>query len=95
MTNENVLLPSNSGRGGYRENAGSKSSWRHSATQTIRVPKVFAQQLVKLARQLDNGEAIDTDTKSKQSSTDNDADSNSCASDIVTNSILPLKEALV
>jgi hypothetical protein len=95
MTNDNALLPSNSGRGGYRDNAGRKSSWRHSATQTIRVPKVFAQQLVKLAHQLDNGEAIDIDTKSKQGSTDNDTDSKSVASDIVTNSILPLKEALV
>lgn len=95
MTNEKALLPSNSGRGGYRDNAGRKSSWRHSATQTIRVPKVFAQQLVKLAHQLDKGEVIDTDTKSKQGNTDNDTDSKSAASDIVTNSILPLKEALV
>lgn len=95
MTNENALLPSNSGRGGSRDNAGRKSSWQHSATQTIRVPKVFAHQLVKIAHQLDNGEAIDIDTKSKQGSTDNDTDSKSVASDIVTNSILPLKEALV
>lgn len=77
------------------DNAGRKSSWKHSATQTIRVPKVFAQQLVKLAHQLDNGEAIDTDTKSNQGSTDNDTDSKAAAYDIVTNSILPLKEALV
>lgn len=95
MTQENALLPSNSGRGGYRDNAGRKSSWKHSATQTIRVPKVFAQQLVKLAHQLDNGEAIDTDTKSKQSSIDNDTDLKAAASDIVTNSILPLTEAIV
>lgn len=95
MTNENALLPSNSGRGGYRDNAGRKSRWRHSPTQTIRVPKVFAQQLVKLARQLDNGEAIDIDTKSKQGSTAHDTDAKSAASDIVTNSIVPLKEALV
>ncbi|WP_317111165.1 hypothetical protein [Chroococcidiopsis sp. SAG 2025] len=59
------------------------------------MPKVFAQQLVKLAHQLDNGEAIDIDTKSKSGSTDNDTDSKSVASDIVTNSMLPLKEALV
>lgn len=95
MTQENALLPNKSARGGYRDNAGRKSSWKHSVTQTIRVPKVFAQQLVKLARQLDNGEAIDTVTKSKQGSTDNETDSKSIASDIVTNSILPLKEALV
>jgi hypothetical protein len=95
MTQENALLPSSSGRGGYRDNAGRKSSWRHSATQTIRVPKVFAQQLVKLAHQLDNGEAVDIDTKSKSGHIDNDTDSNSAASDIVTNSMLPLSEALV
>lgn len=95
MTNKNALLPSNSGRGGYRDNAGRKSSWRHSATQTIRVPKVFAQQLVKLAHQLDNGEAIDIDTKSKSGSIDTDTDSSLTRSDIVTNSILPLTEALV
>ncbi len=95
MTQENALLPSSSGRGGYRDNAGRKSSWRHSATQTIRVPKVFAQQLVKLAHQLDNGEAVDINTKSKSGHIDNDTDSNSAASDIVTNSMLPLSEALV
>lgn len=95
MTQENALLPSNPSRGGYRDNAGRKSSWQHSATQTIRVPKVFAQQLVKIAHQLDNGEAIDIDTKSKPGNTDNDTDSKPVASDIVTNSMLPLKEALV
>lgn len=95
MTQENALLPSNSGRGGYRDNAGRKSSWKHSATQTIRVPKVFAQQLVKLAHKLDNGEAIDIDTKSKCSNSDNDTDSKLAAPDIVTNSMLPLTEALV
>lgn len=94
MTNENALLPNNVGRGGYRDKAGRKSSWQHSATQTIRVPKVFAQELMKIAHQLDNGKAIDTDTKSKQGSIDNDTDAKSVASDIVTNSILPLKEAL-
>ena len=95
MTQENAFLSSNSGRGGYRDNAGRKSRWRHSTTQTIRVPKVFAQELVKIAHHLDNGEAIDIDTKSKLSNTDNDTDSNPDASDIVTNSILPLNEALV
>ncbi len=59
------------------------------------MPKVFAQQLVKLAHKLDNGEAIDIDTESKCGNPDNDTDSKSVASDIVTNSILPLKEALV
>ena len=52
------------GRGGYRENAGRKSSWKHRDTCTIRIPKPFAVQLVELARRLDNGEKIDTDTES-------------------------------
>jgi hypothetical protein len=44
------------GRGGHREKAGRKSGWRHSETQTIRVPKVFAVQLLEYARSLDSGE---------------------------------------
>lgn len=90
MTNWNALLPSNSGRGGWRENAGRKSSWRHSETQTIRVPKVFAPALMKLAHKLDSGEAIDTDTKSKSGENDHDPDSKlplSALSDSVTDSI--------
>ena len=63
------------GRGGYRVNAGRKSSWRHSETQTIRVPKVLVQQLVKLARQLDQGKCIDVPPQATQASTDNDTDS--------------------
>ena len=52
------------GRGGYRINAGRKSSWRHSETQTIRVPKIFVQPLMKLARQWDQGGFIDADPPS-------------------------------
>lgn len=90
MMNWNALLTSNSGRGGLRENAGRKSNWRHSETQTIRVPKVFAQQLMKLAHKLDSGEVIDNDTKSKLGRIDNDTDSNLPSSDSVTNSIWSL-----
>jgi hypothetical protein len=43
------------GRGGHREKAGRKSGWKHSETQTIRVPKVFAAQLLEYARLLDSG----------------------------------------
>ncbi len=87
MTNWNTLLPSNSGRGGWRENAGRKSSWRHSETQTIRVPKVFAPMLMKLAHKLDSGEAIDTETKSKSGGNEHDPDSKLPLSDSVTDSI--------
>lgn len=41
------------GRGGHRDGAGRKSGWNHAETQTIRVPKVFAAQLMDIARQLD------------------------------------------
>ena len=62
MTNGNALLTHQPGRGGYRENAGRKSSWQHGETQTIRVPKVIARQLIQIARRLDNGEEIELDT---------------------------------
>lgn len=65
MTKNKKQLNSSSVRGGYRENAGRKSSWNHTDTCTIRIPKPFAEQLVELARRLDNGELIDTETKSK------------------------------
>jgi hypothetical protein len=46
-------------RGGYREGAGRKSTWNNPETQLIRVPKLFAAQLLHLARQLDRGEPIE------------------------------------
>lgn len=52
-------------RGGYRENSGRKSGWNHTDTQTIRVPKVYAAQLLEIARRLDNGESIESVSKSK------------------------------
>ena len=47
------------GRGGYREKAGRKSGWNHSSTQTIRVPKAFAAQLLEYAKRLDAGERLE------------------------------------
>lgn len=55
----------NSGRGGFREGAGRRSSWVNKETQTIRVPKIFAAQLLEIAKKLDEGEVIDFVTKSK------------------------------
>lgn len=46
------------GRGGQREGAGRKSGWKHSETQTIRVPKIFAAQVLDYARQLDSEPGI-------------------------------------
>lgn len=45
-------------RGGYREGAGRKGGWKNSETQVIRVPKVFAGQLLDVARRLDLGESL-------------------------------------
>jgi hypothetical protein len=46
-------------RGGYREGSGRKSSWCNPETQLIRVPKLFAAQLLHLARLLDRGKPIE------------------------------------
>jgi hypothetical protein len=43
-------------RGGHREGAGRKGGWKNSETQVIRVPKIFAAQLLDIARRLDLGE---------------------------------------
>ena len=83
MTKKKNHHNSNSGRGGYRENAGRKASWNHRDTCTIRIPKTFAMQLVELARRLDNGEKFDIDTES-----------NSPDSDFVTESIPVAPESL-
>lgn len=44
-------------RGGYREGAGRKGGWMNPETQVIRVPKIFAAQLLDIARRLDLGES--------------------------------------
>jgi hypothetical protein len=95
MTNGNALLAHQSSRGGYRENAGRKSSWQHGKTQTIRVPKVFASQLIQIARRLDNGEEIASDTKSKRPDIDTVTNSKPDCYDNVTESILAMTEALI
>jgi hypothetical protein len=54
-------------RGGPRENSGRPSPWRTpGGTQTIRVPSALADQLLEIARLLDEGGDIDIDTKSKE-----------------------------
>lgn len=42
--------------GSQRGKRGPASSWRLGSTRTIRVPIVLADFLLKLARQIDNGE---------------------------------------
>ena len=58
-----------SNRGGYRENAGRKSDWKHPATKSIRVPPEIANQVIDIAKQLDNGfriKVIDSASESKE-----------------------------
>lgn len=57
-------------RGGKRKGAGRKSSWQNNDTCVIRVPKMFAQQLLKIAHALDEGRSLEFATKSKQISLD-------------------------
>ena len=52
-------------RGGSRKGAGRKSAWNNKETTVIRVPKVFAEQLLGIAQRLDRGESIEFVTKSK------------------------------
>jgi hypothetical protein len=51
-------------RGGSRINAGRKSTWLTSDTQTIRVPVKLVDQILGIAHRLDSGEYIEYDTKS-------------------------------
>lgn len=48
----------NMNRGGSRRGAGRKAGWRHGETQTIRIPVALREQLLEIARQLDNKEFI-------------------------------------
>ena len=45
-------------RGGKREGAGAKFKWKHGKTKTIRVPVELADQLLELAKKLDEGETV-------------------------------------
>ena len=51
-------------RGGYREGAGGKSSWKHGKTKVIRVPEVLADKVIDYARKLDRGEIKEEKIKS-------------------------------
>lgn len=56
-------------RGGIRENAGRKSTWKSgckfSQTKLIRVPTALVDQLLEIAHKLDSGEILDLVTKRK------------------------------
>lgn len=60
-----MKLLKSSNRGGRRENAGRKATWKNPDTMTIRVPKIIAAQVMEIAHRLDSGEKNDFDTNSK------------------------------
>lgn len=45
-------------RGGYREGAGGRPSWRHGKTKPVRVPEALAEKIVEIARILDEGGSL-------------------------------------
>jgi hypothetical protein len=47
-------------RGGHRQNAGRKAAWQNSETQVIRVPKILVPQLLKIAKDLDRGQVVNS-----------------------------------
>lgn len=75
-------------RGGYRENAGRRAGWNNSETQTIRVPKALASQLLEIARKLDEGEVIDFGTESKDSIVISKDELNNIAETIVADAVV-------
>jgi hypothetical protein len=52
-------------RGGKREGAGGKPTWKNGKTKTIRVPAVLAEEVLRIARELDEKGVIERDTESK------------------------------
>lgn len=40
-------------RGGFRQGAGGKPTWKHGKTKTIRVPEALADKVLEIARLLD------------------------------------------
>jgi hypothetical protein len=52
-------------RGGKREGAGGKPTWKNGRTKTIRVPVALAEEILKIARELDEKGVIERDTESK------------------------------
>lgn len=52
-------------RGGYREGSGAKSTWFSGETVVIRVPRSLSDEVLRLARLLDEGKSVDDITKAK------------------------------
>lgn len=52
-------------RGGYRPGAGGKPKWIRGKTTVIRVPEVLADEVLRVARLLDEGKMVDDVTRTK------------------------------
>ena len=52
-------------RGGKRLGAGGKPTWKNGKTKTIRVPITLADNVLGIARKLDDGTVIERDTSLK------------------------------
>lgn len=52
-------------RGGKREGAGGKPTWKNGKTKTIRVPIVLAEEILRIAKELDEKGVIERETESK------------------------------
>jgi len=55
-----------SSRGGFREGAGRPGAWKHGETKMIRVPIALSEEVLDIARRLDEGYSIDCDSNSKE-----------------------------
>lgn len=47
------------GRGGVRAGSGTKPTWKNGKTKTIRVPIALADEILKIARTLDENETME------------------------------------
>ena len=52
-------------RGGRREGSGGKPKWIRGKTTVIRVPEVLTEEILRVARLIDEGKVVDDVTKSK------------------------------
>lgn len=52
-------------KGGKREGAGGKPSWKHGKTKPVRVPEALAEKILEIARVLDEDGLEETVTGSK------------------------------
>lgn len=53
-------------KGGARPNSGPRPNWKHGKTTTIRVPITLSNQLLEMARQLDEGNTYELVSNSKK-----------------------------